>query len=157
MIQKKDILKMAKHVFKRGRGIPDKRLLHPRRDWTIGLVLFVTVFVSGSVIAGQSFVKNQDIQIDTTVLSEQIPEYNKALVEKTLDDFGAKRDNFMQQNFVSAPVINDSIQATTTDEVTTDELQENNTERETDEELEPVVEEEEPQPIESSGSLLEAN
>lgn len=85
---------MAKHVFKRGQGIPDKRLLHPKRDWVIGLFLFGIVLTVGSIFSAQLFISNQDITTDAVSSGEQLPVYNQSLIQKVLDVYELKRNNF---------------------------------------------------------------
>lgn len=55
MISKNDILSMARHVVRRGNDIPDRRLLHPRREWHIGLALAFLIISAGAVWNAQQF------------------------------------------------------------------------------------------------------
>lgn len=51
MIDKQELQKIVKHIIKRDRGIPDKRLLHPKREWGIAVLISVVLLVCGSVWA----------------------------------------------------------------------------------------------------------
>lgn len=118
MIDKKDIIKMAKHVFKRGKGVPDKRLMHPRRDWTIGMIVFALILIGGSYFGAVSY--NQYKEIDTTGGDPgvTIPKYNASRIEETISLYGKLEEQFnmLTGNVVSAPKPDTE---TTTEEVVT--------------------------------------
>ena len=61
MIEKNDILKMVHHITKRSRGIPDKRLMHPVREWLIGLVCVVVVLAVGVMYSTRLFTMFSDV------------------------------------------------------------------------------------------------
>ena len=96
MIEKKDILKMVRQVTKRAAGKPDKRLIHPRREWFIGISMFMLIVLVGagySVQVHSSLDKLEEnvIENDTRVIRYQEAEVQKALeryraAEATFDD-----------------------------------------------------------------------
>ena len=53
MIPKVELIKMFRHLKKRGRNIPDNKLIHPIRDWTIGLGVTSFIFVVSSNLMNQ--------------------------------------------------------------------------------------------------------
>ena len=85
MIDKKDILKMAKHVFKKGGGYPDRRLMHAKRDWAIGLFIFTIVVIAGGVIAGNIFALYNDVALVEGDPGERIPTYNQNAADAALE------------------------------------------------------------------------
>ena len=64
MISKKDITKMVKNVVRRDRGVPDRRLMHPRREWSVGLLLWITVVLAGGFYAAVTFNTYTGINVD---------------------------------------------------------------------------------------------
>lgn len=90
MITKHDIIKMAKHVFRRSRGMPDRRLLHPKRDWLIGMLMFATILIAGSIVSAQTFVSYQDVLPADDASVGIIPTYNSATIEKVLEEYRAR-------------------------------------------------------------------
>ena len=87
MIDKKQILKMAEHVFRRSSGIPDKKLMHPKREWAIGMVLFAVILVGGSILSSWSFAQYRNIDTQTGEASIQIPKYNETLIKNVLEEY----------------------------------------------------------------------
>lgn len=78
---------MAKHVFKRSQGVPDKRLVHPKREWAMGLLLFSVIVVVGSVVSTQLFIQYRTVDTKAGEVKESIPQYNDRLVKSVLTTF----------------------------------------------------------------------
>ncbi len=55
MISKSDLIKMARHVARRSEGYADPRIMHPARDWLIGLSAATALFLALSAAAGYLF------------------------------------------------------------------------------------------------------
>lgn len=55
MIGKKNVVKIARHVLRRGQDAADQKVMHPVRDWTVGLVVASTLFMGFSAYAGFTF------------------------------------------------------------------------------------------------------
>lgn len=55
MIHTKDIIALATHITKRGKGIREHRSMYPVREWLIGLTFMTLFFIAGSVYAGALF------------------------------------------------------------------------------------------------------
>ncbi len=84
MIDKNTILKFVKHVHKRNRGVSDRRLIHPRREWLLSFFVFLVVVITGAWFSSGSFelyknIDSQDYEVDTPV-----PAYDTALAETVL-------------------------------------------------------------------------
>lgn len=75
---------MAHHVFKRSQNIPDKRLLHPKRDWFIGILIFLAVLCVGSISSVYSFLSFQNINLEGLVTEKDIAQYREQLVQNQL-------------------------------------------------------------------------
>ncbi len=94
MMEKTDFLKMAKTVFKRGQGVPDKRLMHPKRDWGIGILIFVFVSVAGSYLSASSFSQYRNIEVSGGQSANKLPRYNEKQIESAIEDYAAKTASF---------------------------------------------------------------
>lgn len=90
MIQKYDIIKMAKHVFRRSRGIPDRELMHPRRDWLVGLAVFILLMLGGGGASALSYVYYDSIAVATDPSAVVVPRYQAALIEATLERYNER-------------------------------------------------------------------
>jgi len=86
-ISKTEIVKMAEHVFRRSHGVPDKRLMHPRREWIIGLLLFLTIVFAGGVLSVGMFSQYQNLDTDAGETIIEVPQYNSALVTNVIDTY----------------------------------------------------------------------
>lgn len=116
MMDKKDIIKIAKHAFKRGQGVPDKRLIHPRRDWAIGILIFAAILFLGGYYSASLFSKYQNIEISAPgEAGVKVPHYDESSIEATINIYN-KRAAEYQALVGEVPVV-DEATATTTGEV----------------------------------------
>lgn len=107
MITKKDIVTMAQHVLKRSKGIPDKRLLHPGREWLVGLLAFSLVVIVGSVWAAKSFMFYWHADSATGGQKQNVPKYQQDWIETVLGEYDQKTADYeaIVEDVVSAPVV----------------------------------------------------
>ena len=94
MINKQDILKMVHHVTKRSRGIPDKRLMHPVREWLIGLLGMVLVVVVGVIYSVHLFTTFSNVTEITHTESAISIRYNETLINEAREQFSVRSDKF---------------------------------------------------------------
>jgi hypothetical protein len=94
MIDTKDILKMATHVFKRGQGFYDKRSMHPTREWLIGLFIFAALIIIGGVQAAYTFVEYQNISTEGGSFTESMVQFNSTLSENAITTYSKRKDAF---------------------------------------------------------------
>lgn len=87
MIDKKNILKMATHVFKKGQGYPDRRLMHPHREWLVGILLLVAVICLGGLKSIQMYTKYSDVSARMPETKIEIVTYDEAAVAHALEIF----------------------------------------------------------------------
>jgi len=111
MISKKDILKMIKHVSKRSRSIPDRRLMHPKREWTITLVMLAVVLVAGSVHSFYKFNKLSNLDKQLVAGESKVVEYKTSLLSDVLDFYEDRTSRFQQikDGIVPAAVVPDPV------------------------------------------------
>lgn len=84
------IRKMAQHVFRRGHGIPDKRLMHPKREWASGLLMFAIVLIVGSAMTAQAFIRFRSIDMSGGQTSVVVPKYHAAAAAEVLAVYQAR-------------------------------------------------------------------
>lgn len=87
MIDKNSILKMTKQVLRRGQGYPDRRMMHPRREWAIGLILFTILVLSGAFISSQEYLKYSNLDTLRPQTQTHIVAYNELGVSNALETF----------------------------------------------------------------------
>jgi len=104
MANKNDILKMARHVFRRGQSIPDRRLMHPKREWAIGLIVALAVMVVGFWYNLDRFSYYRDLESAVPPNSIRIVPLNNLLMKEVLTDFSKRREIY--EDFKTAEVEN---------------------------------------------------
>lgn len=94
MINTKDILKMAKATLRHDQGYPERRLIHPHREWLIGMSMFIVLLFSGSTAAGLLFLHYQNLGADSVPSEQRIPNYQSATVTDVLSVYASRADTF---------------------------------------------------------------
>ncbi len=96
MIETKDIIKMVKHIVRHDNGVPDTRIMHPMREWLIGLCGVFALVLGGSLFAAfvyQSYSLRAASEVVTPGIA--IP-YKAALIEEVLLQYQAKQNAYDQ-------------------------------------------------------------
>ena len=96
MISKHDILNFVKHVHRRDRGIPDRRAMHPRREWLIGLLVFLIVTAGGVAYSMATFETYKNIDQRTYTVNVSIPQYNEVRAEAVLTYFAERQAHYQE-------------------------------------------------------------
>ncbi|MEL6804515.1 MAG: hypothetical protein AAFO91_12135 [Bacteroidota bacterium] len=96
MITKKDILAMVSHISRRSRRVPDRRLIHPMREWVIGLVLFTVVLIGGGYLSASqfSYFSSVDAQLEKSDVA--VAAYDATGMEAVLLFFDERTLQFQQ-------------------------------------------------------------
>lgn len=94
MISKIDILKMIKHVHRRAQGRKDGRIMHPRREWILILLCFITVFVSGSIYSAGTYFTYQNLDAEVEHPSVQVVEYQTEKLKELLQYYDERSKLF---------------------------------------------------------------
>lgn len=95
MIDKNLIKKMVDHTLRpEKKQFIDNNIMHPEREWLIGILVGVVIFVSGLVWGLHTYNFYRNIEI-VTYESEAVV-YRASLVEETLRDF-AKREEIYNE------------------------------------------------------------
>ncbi len=84
MITKKDIINAAKAVVRKSNGYRIPMLIHPRRDWLLGLLFFAVIVIGGGLVLARLYFVNQSVDALVGVEAEQIPRYREEVVNDVL-------------------------------------------------------------------------
>lgn len=87
MIDKNNILKFVKHVHKRDRGIPDRRMLYPQREWIVSLVVFLLAITGATFLSVNLFKVYENLDQKTYEVTKKMPEYNSDQAAVVLETF----------------------------------------------------------------------
>lgn len=95
MINKKDISKIAKRIIRRQKGLRDHQIIHPRREWAIGLLVACLLLIGGASWSFVTYneVSERDVQsVNTTKVEQNV--YQEGLVEAALEEFRSRREGY---------------------------------------------------------------
>jgi hypothetical protein len=88
MINRKEFTKMAKRIVQSNSGIKNPRLMHPLREWWIGLLVATLLFSAISVWSTQIYAGYQSIANAEGSFDEVAPVvYRESLVDTVLAEF----------------------------------------------------------------------
>ena len=91
MINKKQIEVMAKKIIRHQQGLQDPQIMHPEREWTLGLAIFLAIlsfctFFSISIYNQNKNVSLGEISSDTN----EVFVYRESLVKEALEKFSQR-------------------------------------------------------------------
>jgi hypothetical protein len=96
MIHKTDIARMAKKVFHHERGVRDPHIMHPEREWLIGLCLMIVIFAICATWSAQVYLKNKNISADQSAANHTSDSvYREPQVKEALQ-IASKRERELQ-------------------------------------------------------------
>ena len=96
---------MPHHSARRGDGYSDQRIMHPARDWFVGLVGAAVLFLGSSVGAGYLFWSKSNATADASGATIDPVKYDPKLIKRVLTDYGARyaRYESLQADIISVP------------------------------------------------------
>lgn len=116
MIHKALFSEMAKKVFRHERGLRDPHIMHPEREWLIGLLVMVLVFAISAGWSAQVYLKNKNVSAEEPVVNGGEAVYREPQVKEALK-IAQQRENELKGllgETPSAPPVAEEEQATTT-------------------------------------------
>ena len=75
---------MSRKIMRRQSGLHDYQIMHPTRDWYIGLAIAVSIFLVGAAASAQLYFMNKNISLDTNAEAEVVV-YRESIVEAALE------------------------------------------------------------------------
>ena len=121
MIQKIDIIKMARHIVRRSSGRVDMRIMHPVRDWGVALLVAVLLFCGGGVYAGSTFLNELDVTDRVYTPKVDTASYDYDVIASVLSEYHIRVETFNALRADRRFVVIPPAVSTTTPETTTDE------------------------------------
>jgi len=94
MIETKHITQMVQHIVRRNRGLSDPQIMHPMREWLIGIVVTGVVGIIGSVAAALLYHSYNELRgTEIAVVASSTP-YKVKIVDAALAEFRQKRERY---------------------------------------------------------------
>ncbi len=94
MISTHDIQKMIKQIARRDEGLPDRQLIHPKREWVIIVFVCVKLLIVGGGFAIYTFNIYSDITIASSEVDVQTTPYKRADTYAALEAYTARSESF---------------------------------------------------------------
>jgi len=108
MITKHDIIQMTKHITRRSSGKRDRRIIHPQREWFIGLVIIFVLFIGGSMYTGYLFFTEFNYEVDPATVEVKTTTYQNERVRDVLNAYREKKTSFEKLRGTAAPTSTDN-------------------------------------------------
>ena len=114
MIQKNNIKELIQKITRRQKGLRDQRIMHPEREWFIGLFIMLLIFILSTFWSAHTYLKNKNIAVEKAEIEAPIT-YRDSIVKSVISTFD-KREKELQLLYSSKPpqVIKEETVATTT-------------------------------------------
>lgn len=94
MIKKQDIMAMARNVAKFGRGQQSVKVIHPRREWLIGVVLFFVVLITGGIFNATNYLAYENIEEAVQGEATGMKEYRSTDAEAVAELYAARQAEY---------------------------------------------------------------
>lgn len=94
MISKKDISKLVRHIRRKDKGKSDKRLIHPTREWLIGLVVALVLCLGATAYSVSLFFTQSAAVGDLEQVETRTTKYREESVRTVLEKYGARKVQF---------------------------------------------------------------
>lgn len=142
MINKRDITEAAKKMLRKHHGLRDPQIIHPRRDWLLGVGLALVIFTGVTWWSVASYLNYSHISVvDSIEAADTSVVYRAAQVQAALELYESRTQNYyglLQNRVVQTPPVPQEIDeeesvATSTDTTATQELVATSTDIETEE------------------------
>lgn len=106
MKSRKEIIQIVKHLGKRERGVPDRRLMHPNREWSLGVIVWIVLVCAGGAYAFLVFEKYSDISVESEMVEVDQLRYKRTDAIAAIELYSAKEieyQNLVGSNNVPVP------------------------------------------------------
>ena len=94
MIEKKDIFRKIRQIFRHGHGIHASKIIYPIRDWTVGLAVMVILLVIGAIVNINIFAHYSEDYLNQNNSDRTELPYKAALVEKAISLYKNKQESY---------------------------------------------------------------
>lgn len=87
MVDRNTITKMAKRILRSPKGVRGPQVIHPERDWLLGLMVAIGVFVFSVIFAVYEYNFYRNITVTDHNPIDEIEIYRENMVKDALDKF----------------------------------------------------------------------
>lgn len=95
-MQNKDIFKsLLKKLERQKKGLSDPRIMHPEREWAIGIVAMILVFLGSAYWSSQVYLKNRNVT-SAEVPTDEVVVYKEGIVTDVLKRFEKNDETYRQ-------------------------------------------------------------
>lgn len=82
---------MITQVHRRAQGAAEKRVIHPYREWGIGLCVMTVCFLGGVAYSAYTYIQFNTIEDQLDTPAPKVIRYQESTVDRTLEFFSARR------------------------------------------------------------------
>jgi hypothetical protein len=94
MIEKKDILAMVRHVTRHSRGVRDPQIVHPMREWMLGVGFVAIGVLVGGLYSFMVYNRTLSDQLEQPIVAVPRAPYQATVVEQALTKYGDRRAQY---------------------------------------------------------------
>jgi hypothetical protein len=129
-----EIQAVAKKLFHHNRGIKRTKLMHPNRDWLIGVLVGILIIVVMIGWSAYTYLEKRDaIGLTDTSVEPVVPVYKADTVQDALDLYQNREEVFAQLNQSNVSIAEPEVDTvSTTTSSTTDQVTDEQPEAEVD-------------------------
>jgi len=86
-MNKKEIAKIAKKILRQQQGLSDYQIMHPTREWWLGISIGVVIFIATTVWSASVYIKNRNAPtIESSASEQEVIVYRKSWVDTALQE-----------------------------------------------------------------------
>ena len=105
MINKIQFKQMARHVLRKQRGLRDPQIMHPERDWSIGIFVALAIFFFSIFWSIYAYIENKNISFESaSAPSTEVVVYRESLVKSSLEQFDARAKVLNRLVGIASPI-----------------------------------------------------
>lgn len=94
MMNKKQFTKIAKDLLKPDKVMQGPAIMHPMREWLVGMLLALIIFAAGSAWSTYVYIKHEDPSSDNfNVNDEKVLVYREAMVSSAIERFSQRNES----------------------------------------------------------------
>lgn len=102
----KDLFKkIATRITQKHTALQNSRIMHPVRDWAIGLIIAVVLFFMSAAWSANEYVTYRDVTVVAQNIDEEVVVYRASMVSAALQEFEQRAILHQSLLTQSAPVV----------------------------------------------------
>lgn len=125
MIENNLIKKMAVAISKKHKSaLADRNIMHPEREWFIGILLSLVVLMGGVAWSVFEYLQFSEVSIDSVENPKEITVYKGGLVKDALSDYQIRKKNYedLKKQLLGGRIVADVVVEPTPDIVVSEAI-----------------------------------